>query len=251
MTEKWRLLVTPPMDAASNMSMDESVLRHCGDTGTIRFYSWEPWAISIGYFQGMREEIDLDKCKELGVQYIRRITGGGAVFHHKELTYSIITREDNPKIPRNILDSYGTICQGLINGLASLGLEAKFHPINDIVVGGKKISGNAQTRRFRGVLQHGTLLADVDPELMFQLLLVPNEKIRDKMIQSVEERVTSVKHQLGRIPEWENMVQAMKEGFEKALDITLIPSQLTSEEQQTMERVRSERYATDEWLFKR
>ncbi|MCK4758370.1 MAG: lipoate--protein ligase family protein, partial [Thermoplasmata archaeon] len=119
MTEVWRLLLTDPMDAASNMALDEAVLRLSTEreTGTVRFFSWKPKAISIGYFQGISQEADLEKCRLHGVDVVRRITGGGAVFHDEELTYSVIVGQGHPKISDNILESYGFLCEGVVLGL--------------------------------------------------------------------------------------------------------------------------------------
>ncbi len=261
MKETWRLLRTGDADAFTNMATDEAVLR-CVTAGqspnTIRFYGWLPSAVSIGYFQGIEQEVDLTVCREKGIDVIRRLTGGGAVFHDHdgEITYSLIAPEDHPKIPRKILDSYALLCGGLVAGFKRLGLDAEFKPINDILVNGRKISGNAQTRRFGGVLQHGTLLCDVNPRLMFTLLKVPNEKIRDKLIQGVEERVTSIRGEMG----WseaamarskDGVIEAMVAGFEKVLDIQLMPGTLSEEELRLADKVKVERYATPAWNHKR
>ncbi len=253
MAEKWRLLLTGDMDAASNMALDEAVLRlnKGKDIGTVRFYSWKPKAISIGYFQGIREETDIEKCSASGVDVVRRITGGGAVYHDDELTYSIIVDEKHPKISDNILDSYDFLCNGIVLGLKRLGISSEFKPINDIISGGKKISGNAQTRRLGNVLQHGTILRTVDVRTMFDLLLVPDEKIRDKMISAVEERVTSIAQELSQEIEHDMIQKAMIEGFSEALGVELVLQKITSEEKELMEKIRREKYGTDTWNFKR
>ena len=181
MREKWRLLKTGYKNAFTNMAIDYAVLVANSKNlvpPTVRFYGWEPSAISIGYFQSLEDEINLKKCNELNVDYVRRITGGGAVFHEDELTYSIVISESHPLIAKNILESYGSICGAIINGLSNLGIESTYVPINDILANGKKISGNAQTRKIHTLLQHGTILMDVDIEKMFSVLNVPNEKLR-------------------------------------------------------------------------
>ena len=169
MENEWRLVVTGHNSANYNMALDEAIMKlsHGQDAPTLRFYGWKPAAISIGYFQGMNDEVDISRCKELGVDVVRRITGGGAVFHDKELTYSFVATEESKLLPRNILDSYKKICNGVIAGLGELSLQASFVPLNDVVVAGKKISGNAQTRREKAILQHGTVLLGVDVEKMF------------------------------------------------------------------------------------
>ncbi len=253
--QEWRLLLTGDMSAFDNMALDEAVLR-CVAAGaspsTLRFYGWEPSAVSIGYFQGIEQEVDLDVCREQGVDVIRRLTGGGTVFHEhgSEITYSLAVKDDYPGIPKKVLDSYALLCAGLVAGFRRLGLDAEFKPINDILVNGKKISGNAQTRRFGGILQHGTLLCDVNPHLMFSLLKVPSEKIRDKLIAGVEERVTSIRREMGTVDN-AAVIQAMCAGFAEVLDIRLSPGTVSDEELALAERVKEERYANPTWNFKR
>jgi lipoate---protein ligase len=255
MSQTWRLLRHGARPAFANMAIDEAILKHVVAGAvpcTMRFYRWQPSAVSIGYFQGIEEEVDLAACRARGVDVIRRLTGGGAVYHdyEGEITYSLTMPEDTPGLPRKVLDSYDLLCRGLVLGLQALGMPAEFKPINDIAVNGRKISGNAQTRRFHGILQHGTLLCEVDPQLMFTLLKVPNEKIRDKLIAGVEERVTSIKREMGEVDR-ERVTRAMIDGFAEALDIEVVPGELTESELTLAEQLREERYASDDWTFKR
>jgi lipoate-protein ligase A len=217
----------------------------------VRFFTWSPPAISIGYFQSLEEEVDLDVCRKLGVDYVRRITGGGAVFHDDELTYSIVIPEAHTQIPKNIMESYGRICGAIINGLANLGIESNYKPINDIIANAKKISGNAQTRKLKTVLQHGTVLMDVNVEKMFSLLKVPNEKIRDKLIADVKERVTSVKHALGKNISFADAANSMKLGFEEEFNVELVDGKLTDEELEATKRFEREYFGTKEWNHRR
>jgi lipoate-protein ligase A len=253
--EEWRLLLTDAKDAFTNMAIDEAVLRQVAEKkskNTVRFFQWIPSTVSIGYFQGINQEVDLGVCKEKNVDVVRRITGGGAVFHdyNGEITYSVAVSEAHPKVPKNIIDSYHVLCGGLVNGFKILGLNAEFKPINDIVVNNKKISGSAHTRRFGGVLQHGTILYDVNLNLMFSLLKVSDEKIRDKMIKNVEERVTSIKKEKGNVDK-KKVIDAMTKGFEKALDIKLVKGELSQEELMVAEELKVNKYGTKEWNFKR
>ena len=218
---------------------------------TVRFYTWTPPAISIGYFQSLSDEVDLEACKNLGVQYVRRITGGGAVFHEKELTYSIVIPEANPKVPKNILESYRRICGAVIKGLKHLWIESKYAPINDIVVNNKKISGSAQTRKLKTVLQHGTVLMDVDVDKMFKLLKVPDEKIKDKLIADVKQRVTSIKHVSGNNVSFSDAADAMKTGFEEEFGIELADGVLNKEEINLTKKFERECFSTNEWNYKR
>lgn len=254
MSEQWRLLQTGYDTASSNMAIDKAVLiaNSKGNTPpTVRFYGWVPPAISIGYFQSLTDEVDIDTCERLGVGYVRRITGGGAVFHEKEVTYSIVVPESHPAIPKNIMKSYGRICGAIIKGLEYLGIESVYTPINDIVAGGRKISGNAQTRKAGTVLQHGTVLMDVDVEKMFSVLKVPNEKIKDKLIADVKQRVTSIRHLVGKNVSFEEVSSALKGGFEEEFHVELVEGTLCDEERSLAKKIEKECFSTDEWNFKR
>ncbi|KYK23365.1 lipoate--protein ligase [Thermoplasmatales archaeon SG8-52-4] len=254
MKEEWRLLLTGANTAAKNMAIDRAVLTTNSQgkvLPTVRFYEWTPPAISIGYFQSLIEEVDLKMCDKFGVDYVRRITGGGAVFHDDELTYSIVIPEDHNEIPKNIIDSYGRICGAIIKGLKNLTIDCEYKPINDIITNGKKISGNAQTRKQQTVLQHGTVLMDVNIEKMFSLLKVPNEKIRDKLISDVKERVTSINNCLGKEVPFNEVAEAMKIGFEDEFDVKLVKGKLTEEEIKLTEKFEKEYFGSKEWNHKR
>jgi lipoate-protein ligase A len=254
MNEKWRLLLTGASTAATNMSIDRAVLVANSEglvPPTVRFYEWKPPAISIGYFQGLEEEVDLVNCKKLGVDYVRRITGGGAVFHEHELTYSIVISESHPEIPKNIMDSYGRICGAIIKGLKNLNIESQYKPINDILTNGKKISGNAQTRKMKTVLQHGTVLMDVDVEKMFSILKVPNEKIKDKLIADVKDRVTSIKHVINEEISFAKVAESMKNGFEEEFNVELELGVLTDTERDLTKKFEKEYFSNKNWNNKR
>jgi lipoate-protein ligase A len=234
------------------MAIDKAILVACSKAKappTVRFYTWKPPAVSIGYFQSLKEEVDIDACKDLGVEFVRRITGGGAVFHDKELTYSIIIPETNLKVPKNILESYRRICGAVIKGLKQLWIESKYAPINDIIVNNKKISGSAQTRKLKTVLQHGTILLDVDVDKMFRLLKVPNEKIKDKMIADVKQRVTSIKHVSGNFVSFSDVTDAMQTGFEQEFGIELVSGILTKEEIDLAKKFEKECFSTNNWNY--
>ncbi len=252
----WRLLGFTKNDAAMNMAIDEAILigRSKGESpNTVRLYGWDPSAVSIGFFQSLDAEVDLETCRTLGVDVVRRITGGGAVFHDSqgEVTYSLVFGEEERVIPRDILESYRLICSGVIRGLEVLGVKASFQPVNDIVVGERKISGNAQTRRRGVVLQHGTVLVDSDLEKMFRLLKVSDEKIRDKMISSAEERVTNLKKELPKKPSLNDVAEALRRGFEESLKIPLTKGGLTEKEVRLAKVLAKEKYSNPEWTHRR
>jgi len=253
--DNWRLLGLEVNNASMNMAIDEAIM-HCYAKGevqnTIRFYRWHPSAVSIGYFQSVEEEVNIDFCRKMQIDIIRRITGGGAVYHdyNGEITYSLIVDEKNQIIPADILKSYEVICKGLVAGLRDLGVEAKFSPINDIVIKGKKISGNAQTRRYGVLLQHGTVLIDSNISKMFNVLRISNEKISDKIIKNIEDRVTNLRRVLHRKIEFEEVFFALKSGFEKSLQISLKEDDLTDNERQLAFQL-EKKFLDKSWIFRR
>jgi lipoyltransferase/lipoate-protein ligase len=232
--------------AAMNMAIDEAILdglREGTSPPTIRFYGWDPSAVSIGRFQGLEYEVNLAACRAAGVDVVRRITGGGAVYHDRdgEVTYSILGPAN--LFPERIPDSYRSICDDVVNALRLLGIPAEFSPINDIMVEGRKISGNAQTRKSGLFLQHGTVLYQVDVEKMFALLSVSPEKISDKLIRSVKKRVTSVcEYQQAPL---QALAEAMQTAFQNSR-----ATQMGDYSPAELERARQlaeEKYATQAW----
>jgi lipoate-protein ligase A len=255
-SEEFRFLDLEVNSAFDNMATDEAIMLSLKEgvvPPTLRLYRWQPSAVSIGTFQGMTEEVDVEFCRSQGIDCIRRITGGGAVYHDLdgEVTYSILLPKGHPLVPDDIVESYKILCSGIIEALDILGIKSEFKPINDIVVGGKKISGNAQTRRHSCVLQHGTTLLDLDVELMFTILKVPQEKISDKMIADVKQRVTSIRDLQGDSVTVSDLKDALREGFSKALKVSLEEGVLTKKEKLDAAQLSSEKYTTKEWNYRR
>ncbi len=256
MSYPFRLLETGFNPAIFNMGLDEALLRSVaqGESHpTLRFYGWSPPAVSVGYFQGLHEEIDTDACAAQGVDVVRRITGGGAVFHHYEVTYSIVLPLTHPLARENILESYRLLLSGITEGLATLGIRSEFSPINDISVSGRKISGNAQTRKQGCILQHGTILLDVEVDQMFGLLKVPQEKAKGKLIADIKSRVTSVRHCLPEAgaKNFESLfsatVTALENGFATALDLDLQRSDPSPKELDVATDLANGKFASAAW----
>lgn len=250
---KWQILPLRVDDAPTSMAIDEALLTLNSEgklSNTIRFWRWLPSAVSLGCFQSLEREVDLEVARRRGVDVVRRITGGGAVFHDHdgELTYSVVCNQRD--VPNDIVESYKLICGGLVEGFGQLGIMAEFKPVNDVQANGRKISGSAQTRRWGSVLQHGTILISPDVRLMFELLKVSPEKISDKFIASAFERVTTLERELGQRTKIEEVRQAMATGFEKVLKIELLQEELGEELLALSAKLRP-KYASNEWLRKR
>jgi lipoate-protein ligase A len=179
------------------------------------------------------------------------LCGGGAVLHDKELTYSLVIPESHPLARASIVESYQVLCSALVRGMGFLGIDTEFAPINDILWRGKKVSGNAQTRKHACILQHGTLLLHVDVEEMFSLLLVPKEKATGKLIADVKQRVGSLSEALGRDVGFEETSKALVRGFSEALDSTLIPDKPSDTELARARSLAKEKFSTEAWILKR
>ncbi len=247
---KWRVIPFEQHDAYTNMALDEVCSEGiAANTAppTIRFYGWTPSAVSIGYHQSITDEVNLEECRKQEIDVVRRRTGGGAVYHdaNGEITYSIIAPE--MFFPKDILSSYKIICGWIVDALKQLNLKAEFKPINDIVLEGKKVSGNAQTRRQGVLLQHGTLLYDLDVRTMFSLLKVSKEKISDKLISAVEERVTSLKR--AGIQNKNDAYKAMLEGFTRGKSYEY--GGWTENEILKARELVEKKYRTTDWNFQR
>ena len=220
----FRLIDSGQCNAFYNMALDTAILESVtkgASLPTLRFYSWKPAAVSIGYFQRLNDEVDRNACRSLGIDIVKRITGGGAVFHQHELTYSIVIPMTHPLADQAIGASFKRLCAPIVEGLRILGIKAHFSPSNDVHVGAKKISGNAQTRKMGSLLQHGTILLDIDLKLMFSLLRVSLQKIKRKEISDAAERVTSLRDLLGKNLDPNEVKSAFIEGFRRLLTLDL------------------------------
>ena len=253
--ETWRFLDLGIIDPPTSGAVGEAILLARSEKivpDTLFLYQRDPPACSIGYFQSVENVVDVEECKKLGVDICRRITGGGAIYSDKEnLTYNIVVSENNKKVPKDVVKSYEVLCQGVVESLKMLGLEAEFKPVNDILVNGKKISGSSQTRRKSVILHHGTLLIKTDIKTMARVLKVSKEKMSDKIAKSIEERVTNLEIALKKKPDIKIIKDSLKKGFEKALNIKLVPGELSEYEKQLTKKLIKEKYATREWNFRR
>lgn len=248
----WRLLDTPPMSAADNMALDETLVELKGEgksPNTIHFLQFTPRAVLVGYHQSVQEEIREEYCREHSIEINRRVTGGGAIFFDEnQLGWEVICDKDffNVGIPNARL--FKTLCAPVSTALEQLGVHgAEFRPRNDIEVNGRKISGTGGTESGDAFLFQGTMLVDFDVNTMLRALRIPVEKLKAKEIDSVKDRVTCLNWELGYTPSIDEIKEAIKYGFEKHLGITLVSSGLTPEEERLFQEKR-EYYRSREWI---
>ncbi|MGD9130058.1 MAG: biotin/lipoate A/B protein ligase family protein [Candidatus Bathyarchaeota archaeon] len=256
--DPWRLLRPETADAFTNMAIDEAIMKARIENrvpNTLRFYMWNPSAVSIGRFQKLADEIHVESCRKHGVDIVRRITGGGAVYHDSEgeITYSIITKtKDLGCRDLDMIGAYQKICSGLNEAVKILGVKADYHPPDpkrcpNLTISGKKISGNAQSSKKGVLLQHGTFLLDIDHEKMFTFLKVPWAKTLNDVLAVSKRKLTSARQELDSEFSTEEAYQALVRGFEKALGVQLVEKKLTEYEQKLAERIRKERFVTEDW----
>jgi lipoate-protein ligase A len=257
--KKWRLLKLETHNAYKNMAIDEAILtariRNLA-SNTVRFYRWNPSAVSIGKFQNVENEVHLENCHKHGVAIVRRITGGGTVYHDAEgeITYSLIANKEDLQA-KDITAVYAKIYAGLAEALKLLGIRANFNlgdakKCPNLTVNGKKISGSAQSHKGNTVLQHGTLLLDVDLEKMFTFLRVPWAKTCMEVVNVARRKHTSISNELDKTVSISEVHQALIRGFQKALNIQLKNGELTLFECELAEKLEKEKYATEEWNLK-
>jgi len=253
----WRLLKLEMNDAFTNMAIDDAIItaRIEGSVpNTLRLYRWNPSAVSIGRFQDAFDEVHVENCRRHGVDIVRRITGGGTVYHESkgEITYSVVVKEEDLGT-QDVVIAYNTISSGLIEAAKILGVNADFNPGDprncpNIAINQKKISGSAQFHKGGVLIQHGTFLLDVDLKKMFTFLKVPWAKTITEIICVAKERITSLKQELASNISTEEAYQALIKGFQKAFDTEFTEEEtLTTYEQELAEKLRREKYTTEKW----
>ncbi|WP_242612511.1 lipoate--protein ligase family protein [Corticibacter populi] len=213
---------------------------------TLRFWEWQSPAIILGTFQSLMNEVDLPAAERLGVEVVRRITGGGAMFVEpgSAVTYSLYAPGELVK-GMSFAESYAFLDQWVLQALQSLGIDASYKPLNDITSPKGKIGGAAQ-KRFAGgaVLHHVTMSYDMDAEKMVQVLRIGREKLSDKGTASAVKRVDPLRSQTG-LPRAE-VIARMKQTF-----IALhggSAGNITAEEFAAAEQLVSEKFKTEAWL---
>jgi lipoate-protein ligase A len=251
----WRLIPLQTHNAYTNMAIDEAILTSRIQNlvpNTLRLYQWQPSAVSIGKNQNPQQQVHLTALSKLGVDLVRRTSGGGTVYHDQtgEITYSVTARTQD--LGKDITAVYTSIYAAITDALRLLGIPADFSPGNhkncpNLTVAGKKISGSAQTVKRNIVQQHGTLLLNVDLPRMFQLLRIKGINNCSLTAQIAQRKITSVQNELGHTVTAETAANALKQGFKATLKIHLNQAKLTLFEQALAKKLYTQKYATASW----
>lgn len=254
MSDLWRYLIDDEVEAATGLALDEAMLagyaRHADPAWppTLRLYTYRSHCALVGRYQHLEAEVDLDACRRTGTGWSRRPTGGGAiVMGAGQLGVAVATRAPAEVNPRALLGRYA---EGIVAGLAELGIEATFAGKNDLSVDGRKIAGlGLYLEPGGGLLFHSSVLADLDVPFMLEVLNIPAAKLGDKAVAAVEERITTVSRETGRTVDGAGIRDVIATGFAKALGVELRPGTTTPPEEARAAALEKERYADEAWCF--
>lgn len=267
----WRLIKTPPSNGAWNMAVDEAILEHVQSHAikpTLRLYAWTPPCLSLGHAQPFKD-VDVERLKSRGWEVVRRLTGGRAILHTDELTYSVTGNASDEVLAGGVLESYNRLSKALLYAVQSLSLPVKvqeekhrtgsqnLNPVcfevpssYEITVDGKKLIGSAQARRKEGVLQHGSLPLTGDLTRICDALVFENESARQEAKERLLSRATTVESVLGTNISWDTAANAVVQGFEKELGIEFEVGELSQSELKRAEELVEEKYNNFAWTEK-
>jgi len=261
-TERFRLLVTEPLDGAANMALDEALLlsRLGGDAPpSLRFFAWDPATISLGYGQRLDGRVDVDAAAAMGIGLVRRSTGGSAILHEGpdlEVTYSVTAAAGDFPGADDLLETYQWIGQALASGLRALGAPVAMVPVRpsdprsmpafcfartgsyELEVDGLKVVGSAQRRQGTGFLQHGAVMLGADPARLRRVFPGGGDPLAG---------MTTLETLLGRRPSFDATVAALAEGFRSAHGLTLEPGGLSSAEAALAATLARDKYGSADW----
>lgn len=267
----WRLLDTGIANGATNMAVDEAIMQAVANKSsppTLRFYGWDPPCVSIGYAQSLQNEIDLTLCQELGYNWVRRLTGGRAILHIDEITYSIVAPQEEARVAGGIITSYRRLSTGLVEGLRSLTSEvfqanrmetsekieksaACFDVPShyEVTALGRKLVGSAQVRRMGTVLQHGALPLKGDISRLVDILAITRlkkQELRSKLLS----RAIALDEVIGKEITHNEAVEALAKGFSRTLNIKFKAGSLSPYERDLTNQYKT-RYTSEEWNLSR
>ena len=266
----WRYFPYTVQSGAENMAIDEGILRSMAHTvdpqPVLRFYGWNPATLSIGYTQSFHKEVDEAACKVEGIDIVRRPTGGRAVLHEYELTYSVIAPESNPNVVGTVIQSYLKISQALLKGFQTLGIDADMVASGgkpqersamcfdapswyELAVDGRKLVGSAQVRKEGVLLQHGSILLHFDAERLFRLLKFSSEEGRQRLLTGFKAKACALDEVWTKPIEREVLEREVCFGFRDIMEMELLRSQLTAQEKSLMKEA-LDKYRSEAWTKK-
>lgn len=251
------------------MAVDEMILEEVeryNAPSTLRLYAWEPACLSVGYAQPCAE-IDQERLDALGWDWVRRPTGGRAILHTDELTYSVIAPLSDPRVSGGVLESYQRLSSALLSSLRNLNLPAESLPNKslgsnsenqpvcfevpsnyEITVQGKKLIGSAQARRKNALLQHGTFPLGGDLSRIIEVLVFSDEDVRRTAASRLLNHATTAEMILGMRISWQQAVEAFIIGFQSELNLDLQPGSLSEQEIQRASELLRKKYTHPVWL---
>jgi lipoate-protein ligase A len=269
---QWRLIRSGFLSGARNMALDEALLESVAagrSAPVLRLYRWRPATVTLGYAQRCDRSVNLAACREMGLDVVRRITGGRAVLHDREVTYAVIAPERTPPFPGGILENYRVIARPLQRTLAAFGLPVAFAPgrrggagegaaasacftapsAYELVCHGRKVTGGAQKRQGGAFLQHGSIPLDLDLERLCRALQ-PAELSLDAVVSRLEQSV-------GWLNRWRQspvavteVEERLVEAFAEEFGISLVGDSPTADEEALATRLEAEKYANPAWNWR-
>lgn len=251
--QAWRWIDTGSQDGAMNMAVDQALLESAPASGQcmMRVYQWHPYCISLGYHQ-KSQSLDFELCRKAEIDVVRRPTGGRAVYHADELTYSVVIPENNPFYTTQLGDVYNRISQGLIKGLQQIGVPATWQKRSpdlrahyktslslscfsaaarhEVMVDDKKLVGSAQRKLPQGVLQHGSILLGDEHLKLPDFFKNVSDDERTSMKETIGGKTMSIHQVLNRDLPLSDLRKALQSGMAEAFSVSFEEDGLTEEE---------------------
>lgn len=252
---QWRLMTDDEVGAAAGLGMDEALMASYGrghdhEPPALRLYTYCDHSALCGRYQNLQAEIDVAACERTGTAYNRRPTGGGAiVMGSGQLGVAVVTHAPAAEHPKQLLRRFA---DGIVAGLAKLGIDAVFAGKNDLKVDGRKIAGlGLYLDGAGGLLFHSSVLADLDIAFMLDVLDTPASKLGAAGVAAVAERVTTVSRETGDTWTGSTLRDVIAHGFRDALDIDLVEATPTADERARADELVRTKYETDGWRLHR
>ena len=249
---KWRLLVDDAVGHDQGLSVDDGLAQSATQRKgvTLRLYTYRP-CVLVGRFQNVADEVNIERCNEIQIPINRRPTGGGSIIMGPDqLGIALVVPQGIERFSANSSTLMSECARGIIKALEILGIHAKFHGKNDLVVGTRKIAGlGLYHARGGGTLFHASLLLDIDVQFMVEVLRTPFEKSVDNGFEIISERISSICSEIGSTLSMPHLVDIVKAGYEEEFSAVLKSATMDEEERTMTEQLYKQRYSTNQWVF--